>query len=177
MLSKVLKYDLSKVKLSSKNIILILLSSTFITHLINVLLSSTSELWIENTFVFCTSVFVLEYFGLYFIILAFYFYKKNTLSKEILIVYSIHFQTWISFIFINFFVRYYFLTNSSFYNNTSVSTTIYSSNIIFILFLSCIWKISTPSFVNAYNISKKSIPIYVFSLAIHILSYIVSLFI
>lgn len=113
MLSKVLKYDLSKVKLSSKNIILILLSSTFIIHLINVLLSSTSELWIGNTFVFCTSVFVLEYFGLYFIILAFYFYKKNTLSKEILIVYSIHFQTWISFIFINFFIRYYFLTNSS----------------------------------------------------------------
>ncbi len=164
-------------KLSIKNIILILLSSTFIIYLMNVLLSSTSELWIENTFVFCTSVFILEYFSLYFILLAFYFYKKSTFWKEILIIYNIHFQAWILFIFFNFFLRYYFLYESSFYDNNSLSTTTYSSNIILILFLSCIWKISTPVFVNTYIVSRKSIIIYAFSLIIHTISYIIQLFI
>lgn len=164
-------------KLSTKNSILILLISTLIIYLMNVLVSFTSELWIEKTFVFCTSVFILEYFSGYFIILAFYFYKKSTLLKEIIIVYNIHFQTWILFIFLTFFLRYYFLYESSFYDNNSLSTTIYSSNIILILFLSSIWKISTPVFVNTYIASRKSIIIYVFSLIIHIISYIIQLFI
>lgn len=139
------------------------------------MLSSTSEFWIEKTFLFCTSFFVVEYFIVYFIILIFYFFKKNTLSKEVLIIYNIQFQTWIFFIFLNFFLRYYFLHESSFLDS-SVETTIYSSNIILVLFLSSIWKISTPLFVSNYIVSKKSIPIYIYSFIFQIISYLVSLF-
>ncbi len=164
-------------KLSTKNIILILLSSTFIIYLMNVLLSYTSELWAESTFVYCTSVYVIEYFTLYFIILIFYFFRSSNLSKEIITVYNIHFQTWILCVFLNFFLRYYFFYKESFYFGYSISTITYSSNIILILFLGCIWKISTPAFVNTYIVSRKSIIIYAFSLIIHITSYIVQLFI